>query len=66
MTERKQEGMENPLYHGDNLDILRRHLADESVDLSDLAGRMRYAGLPCDDGPAPYVTRRSDPSALFM
>jgi site-specific DNA-methyltransferase (adenine-specific) len=25
--------MENALYYGDNLDVLRRHLADESVDL---------------------------------
>ena len=25
--------MPNALYYGDNLDILRRHIADESVDL---------------------------------
>lgn len=25
---------ENLLYHGDNLDILRRHITDESVDLT--------------------------------
>jgi site-specific DNA-methyltransferase (adenine-specific) len=25
--------MKNTLYHGDNLDVLRRHIADESVDL---------------------------------
>ena len=24
---------ENQLYYGDNLDVLRRHVADESVDL---------------------------------
>jgi 16S rRNA G966 N2-methylase RsmD len=23
----------NPLYHGDNLDMLRRHVKDDSVDL---------------------------------
>lgn len=33
MTERKQEGMENLLHHGDNLDIFRRHLANESIEL---------------------------------
>jgi hypothetical protein len=26
----------NLLYHGDNLDVLRRHIKDESVDLVDL------------------------------
>ena len=24
---------DNKLYYGDNLDVLRRHIADESVDL---------------------------------
>ncbi len=24
---------DNPLFYGDNLDVLRRHIADESVDL---------------------------------
>lgn len=27
------EGWKNQLYYGDNLDVLRRHVADESVDL---------------------------------
>lgn len=27
------EGWKNQLYYGDNLDVLRRHIADESVDL---------------------------------
>jgi site-specific DNA-methyltransferase (adenine-specific) len=30
MTEAKQE---NLLYYGDNLDVMRRHIKDESVDL---------------------------------
>jgi site-specific DNA-methyltransferase (adenine-specific) len=25
--------MDNQLYYGDNLDVLRRHIKDESVDL---------------------------------
>jgi site-specific DNA-methyltransferase (adenine-specific) len=33
MTKKRQEGMESLLYYGDNLDVMRRHLADESVDL---------------------------------
>ena len=28
--------MTNTLYYGDNLDVLRRYVADESVDLVDL------------------------------
>ncbi len=28
-----EEGWKNKLYFGDNLDILRKHIADESVDL---------------------------------
>ena len=28
-----KEGWKNQLYYGDNLDVLRRHIADESVDL---------------------------------
>lgn len=32
---------ENLLYYGDNLDILRRYLKDESVDLIDLDPRFK-------------------------
>jgi hypothetical protein len=30
--------VENTLYYGDNLDILRRYIADESVDRGDEGG----------------------------
>lgn len=33
MAEQGQEGIGNLLYYGDNLDVMRRHIKDESVDL---------------------------------
>gem|GEM_PF-5977942 len=37
--------MENTLYYGDNLDIMRRHLTDESVDLVYISPGLQR--LPC-------------------
>ena len=31
--DRYNDAMQNKLYFGDNLDILRRHIPDESIDL---------------------------------
>ena len=35
---------ENQLYYGDNLDVLRRHVADESVDLEEIHDERRRMG----------------------
>ena len=33
MTDKRKDGTENLLYYGDNLDVLKRHIKDETVDL---------------------------------
>lgn len=33
MTEMSWKGRKNVLYYGDNLDILRRYIEDETIDL---------------------------------
>lgn len=42
MNEAKQE---NLLYYGDNLDVMQRHIKDESVDLVYLAAIQQQQGL---------------------
>ena len=57
--------MPNTLYYGDNLDMLRQHVADESVDLVYLDPPFNSnANYMCssESSPARHPPRRSGPS----